>query len=554
MGRSNLTCVMTLLVAAGIAHAAPLYTVIISYHVTNVGEAPIESLIVTCLTPTNSAYQHVIEPHVFPTPMETENDPLEQTVNLVELGALAPGQTKAVRVLCWVQPRRNRVRTVPARDAAITLTESERAAYLADAPPLGVEQLREAAKQACGDAASDLTKARAIFDYVCDFDYGMDTSVDAAPDVVARREGSCSELAFAFVGLCRAAGIPARVVTAFKNRGEQTPGSDWRRHRWGEVFIENVGWIPADPTNQINQHPTRPFWGRQEAKYVAFIESSATSALIPRWTPVLAFHKPADAKIETHECGTWRKSRGTRPEREYFDEACAALVQEDAAKRIAALQAWADKGEPLRFTFALEALFDTDPGVRRTAANLLADSDDPTVALPLMERAHEESDADAKTALIDAARKLLAHRSEKFRALALDQLAKSRVEEAIPLAAAMVHDPSKDVRWRLAGVLYKLGDEPSVHAAYADLLADKDEAVRFFAAQRWARLGSWRAAQRLVDYLADRDSEWRRYAHMALKGLTDQDFGFNPRSAPDSAEARKARARWQDWVDRRGEP
>lgn len=77
--------------------------------------------------------------------------------------------------------------------------------------------------------------------------YVMDGFWDTAPTVIKNGHASCSEYSFAYIALCRAAGIPARYV-----------GSIWRQkdtymddiyHRWVEVYLPGYGWVPTDPTH-----------------------------------------------------------------------------------------------------------------------------------------------------------------------------------------------------------------------------------------------------------------------------------------------------------------
>lgn len=56
-------------------------------------------------------------------------------------------------------------------------------------------------------------------------------------------KGDCTEFATAFVALCRAISIPARVVTGYTSIWAGTP-----KYEWAEFYDESLGWIPVDPT------------------------------------------------------------------------------------------------------------------------------------------------------------------------------------------------------------------------------------------------------------------------------------------------------------------
>ena len=78
-------------------------------------------------------------------------------------------------------------------------------------------------------------------------DYVRDGRWDDAVTVLSRGNGSCSEYCFAFIALCRAAGIPARYNggSIYKS---PTPHIDTVYHRITEVYLPNYGWVPIDVT------------------------------------------------------------------------------------------------------------------------------------------------------------------------------------------------------------------------------------------------------------------------------------------------------------------
>ena len=68
---------------------------------------------------------------------------------------------------------------------------------------------------------------------------------EPAPVVLERGSGSCSEYSFAFLSLCRIAGLPARYVGSIVVRTED--GScDEAAHRWAQVYLPPFGWVDWD--------------------------------------------------------------------------------------------------------------------------------------------------------------------------------------------------------------------------------------------------------------------------------------------------------------------
>ncbi|MBB3046263.1 transglutaminase-like putative cysteine protease [Litorivivens lipolytica] len=67
------------------------------------------------------------------------------------------------------------------------------------------------------------------------------------------RRGFCEHYASSFVGLMRAAGVPARVVVGYQG-GERNEAGNYLlvhqsdAHAWSEVWLEGQGWVRVDPT------------------------------------------------------------------------------------------------------------------------------------------------------------------------------------------------------------------------------------------------------------------------------------------------------------------
>jgi hypothetical protein len=149
------------------------------------------------------------------------------------------------------------------------------AARLAQAAPLapgsGVQQRFTALPQLdprITDLATKLTagatgpydRVRRIHEYLTDrsngFVYSLSTepgtSGDDLVDFLRLKRGYCEQYAGAMAVLVRAAGVPARVALGY------TPGTRQRdgtrlitsddAHAWVEVYFEDLGWVPFDPT------------------------------------------------------------------------------------------------------------------------------------------------------------------------------------------------------------------------------------------------------------------------------------------------------------------
>lgn len=105
-------------------------------------------------------------------------------------------------------------------------------------------QVREVADGIDGETDIDIVKN--IYDYVLD---NMEYSVLGRKDwgavkALELKKGDCTEYSDLFVALCRAKGIPARVVSGYTvGFGSASTG-----HNWVEVYLHDYGWVPFDPT------------------------------------------------------------------------------------------------------------------------------------------------------------------------------------------------------------------------------------------------------------------------------------------------------------------
>lgn len=111
------------------------------------------------------------------------------------------------------------------------------------------------------DAETELEKLQAIEKELNSYVYTR--TLEEPPDKLANagefldyfllesRQGYCTYFATAFVLLARAEGIPARYVQGFcvpAGAGREAVVISDMAHTWPEVYIDDVGWIPFEPT------------------------------------------------------------------------------------------------------------------------------------------------------------------------------------------------------------------------------------------------------------------------------------------------------------------
>jgi len=93
----------------------------------------------------------------------------------------------------------------------------------------------------------DVEKVLNIYDYVTDnMEYSIvNKKALGAVNALIHGKGDCTEYSDLFVALCRAKNIPARVITGYRvDRNSTSP-----KHNWIEVYLQEYGWVPFDPSN-----------------------------------------------------------------------------------------------------------------------------------------------------------------------------------------------------------------------------------------------------------------------------------------------------------------
>lgn len=122
--------------------------------------------------------------------------------------------------------------------------------YLSDGDKYDIRhwRIRKAVREAVGTERNPYWMARRIYRYVHKhMRYELAGGWNSAPRVLARGTGSCSEYSFLFIAMCRAAGLPARYVGAVVLRKDLAAWDDVF-HRWVEIYLPGLGWIPVDPS------------------------------------------------------------------------------------------------------------------------------------------------------------------------------------------------------------------------------------------------------------------------------------------------------------------
>jgi transglutaminase-like putative cysteine protease len=124
--------------------------------------------------------------------------------------------------------------------------------------------VRRKALEITRGATTDLDKARAIYEWIVVNTYrNAKTRGCGRGDIRFMLEsgdlgGKCADLNALFVGLARAAGMPARDAygirvapsdLAYQSLGTSSPAITKSQHCRAEVYVREYGWIPVDPAD-----------------------------------------------------------------------------------------------------------------------------------------------------------------------------------------------------------------------------------------------------------------------------------------------------------------
>ena len=124
------------------------------------------------------------------------------------------------------------------------IAEEEKKFFLSSTELIPInEEIKEEAKAIVKGANTDIEKAKKIFQYVVKKNrYSTHFSERSVNAFRTNKKGDCGEFGAIFCSYCRALNIPARMLYGTWTLKRFSP------HAWSEIYIENEGWIPVDPS------------------------------------------------------------------------------------------------------------------------------------------------------------------------------------------------------------------------------------------------------------------------------------------------------------------
>jgi len=120
-----------------------------------------------------------------------------------------------------------------------------------------------------------VAKARAIYDYViATMRYDKSGTGWGNGDAIwacTAKRGNCTDFHSLFIGMMRAAGVPARFEIGFSLPEDQHGGTIPGYHCWAEFYVAPYGWIPVD-ASEAWKHPEKKnyFFGAHDDNRLQF--------------------------------------------------------------------------------------------------------------------------------------------------------------------------------------------------------------------------------------------------------------------------------------------
>ncbi|MBN2559753.1 MAG: transglutaminase [Phycisphaerae bacterium] len=244
-------------------------------------------------------------------PSKTLRDRWGQQCAVFELGRVPAGSKTTLTYSVNAEVSAIRYLIIPEDTGTLDDIPAEiREQYTVDGSHLRISSpyIQETAEKIVGDETNAYWIARKIYDFIIEHvEYEMVGGWDVPEVVLKRGSGSCSEYTFAFVALCRAAGLPARYQGSIVVRGDDA-SVDEAFHRWAQVYLPGHGWVPVDANRGDAKDPAdqaRGF-GELSNRFLITTQGGGDSECLHWGYNAFAQYKATGyCKVEEDNLGFW---------------------------------------------------------------------------------------------------------------------------------------------------------------------------------------------------------------------------------------------------------
>jgi len=279
----------------------------------NHGPGEVTSLDIYMSVPKNLPCQKLLGDLAFdPEPTDWVIDKWGQKIAHFHYDKIGPGQSVTPSYQAKAQLYKTRFFIFPDQVGSLDDIPKEiKQSYLSDGRKYCINDpyIKKTADKIIADETNCYWIARKFFNYVIEnMEYELTGGWNAAPLVLKRGTGSCSEYSFAFIALCRSVGLPARYVGSVVLRGDDASTDYDVFHRWAEVYLPNYGWVPFDLSRGDRRSPAEQAEAigyRDNTYLITTIGGGDSEYLEYNYTSIDQWHSKGPCKINSIRVGEW---------------------------------------------------------------------------------------------------------------------------------------------------------------------------------------------------------------------------------------------------------
>ncbi len=301
----------------------------------NFGPGTVQDLRISIAVPETLPFQELDSAIKWtPGPASFETDRWGQKIAFYKFSGLKPLETASAgfsvdatlySVRYFIDPRKcGGIGDIP---------EDIKKRFLSDDSKLRINDpaIRAAVKEAVGDEKNCYYAARKIYNYIHGkMHYELVGGWNVAPVVLSRGSGSCSEYSFVMIAMCRAAGLPARYAGSVVVRGDNASRDDVF-HRWVEVYLPSVGWVPVDPSggdSKVPEEQAKGFAGLENRFLITTIGGGSSEYLNWDYNSNSYYTARGPVKLAILKAGDWSpaseaKKEKSEPDLKRVSKSCA---------------------------------------------------------------------------------------------------------------------------------------------------------------------------------------------------------------------------------------
>lgn len=217
---------------------------------------PISSGFVEVLVGNRNFTQYQIDNEIVITPMpdEMREDEYGNEYAYFDVSGLRPGQKFQITITrdCNVTTYEA---LIPTRTDTVVNSETEMFLEPTEKIEADDPEIISKARELTEGITTDYKKAQAIFEYVninMSYDESSSYANKGALSALKNLKGVCEEFTTLFIALCRAVNIPSRAIEGYKLEdnmsGDEYLGENLVNHVWAEIYLDEFGWVPVEPT------------------------------------------------------------------------------------------------------------------------------------------------------------------------------------------------------------------------------------------------------------------------------------------------------------------